>query len=218
MGVLVDLSGKKMGLLTVLGRGKLGKAGQPYWKCVCECGRVTEVRGDSLRSGHTVSCGCMLSAAHVTHGHAARRDGKPSREYLMWRSMLSRCTCKSSRIYHRYGGRGITVCDRWLKFENFIADIGVRPSDSHSLDRIDNNGPYSPENCRWATRREQALNTRRNVVLTVGGVSKPVSEWGEIMGLGRGVIAGRIKMGWPADKAVLTPSARSAKSSERVCL
>jgi hypothetical protein len=143
-----------------------------------------------------------------------RRNSHPvagrshSREYQVWRSMRGRCDRSTDRQFRDYGARGIKVCDRWLGptgFVNFIADMGERPSSLHSIDRIDNDGPYSPDNCRWATRSEQQRNTRANRVLTLSGQSLSVAEWAERIGIPQTTISSRLKSGWCAERALTTP-------------
>lgn len=119
--------------------------------------------------------------------------------------MIRRCSNPRVSKFQAYGARGITVCERWQKFDNFYTDMGDRPSASHTLDRIDNNGPYSPDNCRWATRTEQARNTRRIRYVTCQGRTLPVSEWAEISGLGLKLICKRLARGWPPEIAVTAP-------------
>ncbi len=147
----IDLVGMRFGRLLVESRVSGGRA---RWTCRCDCGAVTIVRGDSLRRGVTKSCGCYQRDRLLRHGECT--GSLRSAEHRIWTGMLSRC-----KRDPRYAGRGITVCERWIVFENFLADMGRRPTPTHSLDRIDNDRGYEPDNCRWATPTEQARNTRR---------------------------------------------------------
>lgn len=125
-------------------------------------------------------------------------------EYRAWSSMRTRCNNKNYVQFHCYGGRGITVCERWERFEAFLADMGPRPS-GHTLDRIDVNGHYAPENCRWATPRQQAANRRDTVPIVINGVSKIACEWADVSGISANIICCRIYRGWPAERAVFWP-------------
>ena len=152
--------------------------GNNTWICVCFCGKEFRSNTGNIRSGHTTSCGCKrdlaMSIRTKVHGESNKTP-----EYRAWRSMRYRVLNpdKGNKRYHIYGGRGIKICDRWLEsFENFLADMGRKPSPEHSIDRKDNDGDYCPENCRWATSTEQAYNRRTNRIVYFNGVSKPIFQ------------------------------------------
>lgn len=126
-------------------------------------------------------------------------------EYQAWQDMKRRCYDKRRRSYRHYGGRGIIVCERWHSFENFIADMGAKPTSDHSLDRKDTNGNYEPDNCRWATEQEQGRNKRNNAVFTIDGITKTQIEWLNQAGIAKSTFNNRIKRGWAVSMALFTP-------------
>ena len=159
-----DLMGQQFGRLTVIGFLYISKYAHAIWKCKCVCGRETDVDGCSLRSGNTRSCGCFLRECSrkrpYKNGH--KSGGVSSPEYMCWCNMKLRCSNKHNPMYKYYGGRGISVCERWRNsFKNFLADMGLKPSPELSIDRIDNDGNYEPGNCRWTTAKEQIRNRRK---------------------------------------------------------
>lgn len=172
--------------------------------CECECGAITHVPGFSLNRGATNSCGCLrrelVTSSNLTHGDS--RVGFVSREYKLWQNMLDRCRNRKSRSYARYGGRGIRVCRRWKKFENFLADMGRRPSSKHSLEREKNDKGYAPGNVVWATPTQQARNTRKCRMLTIDGETMCVSAWAERGDAKYRTILGRLNRGFGAKEAV----------------
>ena len=174
------------------------------FECMCGSRSVKEI--DSVRRGLTRSCGCLDAERKRLRGTAAGRRSKThgmstTRAFKTHSQMLQRCLNQKHRAYPRYGGRGIDVCERWRSFENFIEDMG-HPQLSESLDRIDNNNGYSPENCRWATRLDQANNKRNNVKLTIDSETKSVSEWCRKASIATSTVYNRLKRGWPAKEAV----------------
>lgn len=200
-----DLTGCRFGRLVVERRDQTHKKAA-YWICRCDCGNRTTVQACHLRSGATKSCGCL----HYENGKRTTwkiHGASGSRLYKKWQSMKQRCLNPNNSRYSDWGGRGITVCDEWLKFEPFqdwaLAN-GYR--DDLTIDRIDNNGPYAPSNCRWATRAEQGNNRRNNVMLTHNGKTQTVAQWAEETGMSEMALRSRIKkLKWTADRALTEP-------------
>lgn len=207
MSKRVDVLGQRFGRLVVLRLGDPDANNHRYWVCQCDCGNVKEIGGSMLLHKMSQSCGCLRREtmeafwkSHTTHG------GRRSREYRIWREIKSRCFNENCWAYKYYGGRVITMCDRWrASFANFIADMGPRPSPRHSIDRIDNDGNYEPGNCRWATRVEQARNTIKTRFATINGERRPLREWAEISGIEFYTLYTRSRrLGWP-DSELLRP-------------
>jgi hypothetical protein len=157
-----DLTGQRFGMWMVLHPTRA----HTRWWCRCDCGAERDVVRINLTQGYSKSCGCrqseVASKALTKHGYC-RADSPYLSEYAIWSSMRTRCRNPRATGYENYGGRGIDVCERWQTFENFLADMGPRPTPKHSLDRIDNDGNYEPSNCRWASREAQARNQRRYI-------------------------------------------------------
>lgn len=183
--------GQRFGRLVVTGPAeKLGKYVSHL--CRCDCGREKRVLRQSLLNGATRSCGCRAreraSETHRKHG------GSRSPEYRSWKSMIERCTSEAHPAYHRYGGRGITVCEAWRKFENFLVDMGERPEGT-TLDRIDNDRGYEPGNCRWSTAKDQALNRHDTKMIEAAGQTRCMADWARVLGITRGDLWGRLRRG-----------------------
>lgn len=212
----VPLMGTRFGRLVVIGGvGRLN--GRRAVPCRCNCGRERMCNISTLYRGHLCSCGCLqvdngrrLSATRRTHGLSQ------SPEFVAWVSMRSRCYSPNTNGYHRYGGRGVTVCEEWREsFAAFLAHVGRRPSAAHSLDRIDNSKGYEQGNVRWATKKQQQRNMRSNRIVTVNGVARSLSEWSEISGVNYHSIQARLnRLGWSPEDAVFTPSGARTKLTE----
>lgn len=210
MPAFIDLTGFRFGRL--LARVRSQKAAKGVrWSCLCDCGTVCDVAANKLRSGHTQSCGCLQrersSQANFLHGESTYPNGgRATKEYNTWGLMKKRCLLETSPDFYLYGGRGIRVCPRWeSSFAAFIQDMGPAPTRRHSIDRIDPDGDYSPENCRWADSKTQRRNQRGNKFLVCRGESKTPMEWAEISGVNNKRIYARIKRGWDIERAIFTP-------------
>lgn len=181
------------------------KTGYAFWLCQCDCGETSVLRGSALVTGNTTSCGkCDYGKRRRRHGYAPMGRVKP--EYVVWERMRSRCENRSDKYFHHYGGRGISVCARWQLFDNFIADMGPRPSNRHSIDRYPNNdGNYEPGNCRWATAKMQQRNKRNNHYITFQGKVLCLQEWSEVTGIPRSALRTRIRDGWSTARMLTTP-------------
>lgn len=179
--IKIDLVGKRFGRYVVLKEMlKRNKFSKIQWHCRCDCGVEKIVTGENLKSGSTLSCGCYNRDAtkEANYKHGCNRRGSTTREYTVWTQMLGRCYNKKNSRYKNYGARGIIVCDRWkYSFNNFISDIGERPSEKHSIERDEVNGNYEPSNCRWATDLEQARNRTDNHWIEHDGRKMILQDW-----------------------------------------
>lgn len=204
-----DLTNRRFGRLCVLGVGGRGTLNVILWQCQCDCGNTHIVRGAELVTGRSKSCGCLrreILRNPRTHGHWCGGNG--SSTLNAYASMMGRCSNPKHKFYKDYGGRGITVCERWrTSFLNFLTDMGGRPH-GLTLGRKDNNSGYTPANCEWQTWYQQARNKRNNHLITIGDVTKCLAEWASDYGITPTVISHRIRYGWTAVRAVTTPLLR----------
>lgn len=189
-----DIIGKRFGRLTVVAFDHSDMHRNSYWLCECDCGNTTVATRGGLISGNTTSCGCYqiegIRDRATTHGLSG------SSLYRRWQSMRNRCNDKNNAAYHRYGGRGIKVCDEWNDFENFRDwALSNGYQEDLTLDRIDNEADYSPKNCRWATWRVQGNNRSTNRIITYGGESHNITEWCELLNLNFNTLWARINRG-----------------------
>lgn len=206
MGKFADLTGQRFGRLTVVARVENYKDGHARWICKCDCGKTTTVFSMLLTQGKTQSCGCL--AAEMASKRAAVRNtthGKTdTRLHCIWHGMKARCLNPKASYYYRYGGRGITVCVEWLNdfetFYNWAMSHGYR-SDL-TIDRIDNDKGYSPDNCRWATLIEQGRGKSTNRLFSIGGTEKTLAEWCQIYSKKRVTVQSRVDRGWPIEEAL----------------
>lgn len=210
MGKIIDITGQKFNMLTVLSFSKR-ENGRSYWMCKCDCGNIVERNSNSFKSNMTKSCGCLAMKAckivRKTHGLSK------SRTYTIWQGMRNRCNDENYKNYNNYGGRGIRVCDRWMEsFENFYEDMGNRPNEM-SLDRKDVNGNYCKENCKWSTSKEQNNNRRNNHYIEYKGEIKTIQQWADEFNLKYKTLYDRItKMKWTIEKSINHPMKKHKKT------
>lgn len=201
-----DRAGERFGRFLIVSPVRDPRRGGFSWLCRCDCGNERVVPYADLKRGRSTSCGCYCNEqrqaqrgrVNVTHGQSKASI------YHTWRSMLARCGNPNNTSYSHYGGRGIAVCERWLSFENFYADMGDAPL-GKSLDRIDPNGNYEPNNCRWSTQKEQQRNRVSHRLLTIRGETHPASVWAELRGLRQDTLNRRLARGWRPEDAVCLP-------------
>ena len=211
-----NLTGQTFGRVIVVGFAGTTER-RSYWWCRCQCGEIGKYHHSKLLNGDQSQCrDCRyrrVAESRTTHQKSL------STEYSTWNSMHTRCTNPRNKSYADYGGRGISVCERWRSFENFLADMGPRPSREHSIDRIDNNGNYCPENCRWSTRQEQCKNRRSTVFVFAFGETKTVTEWSMDgrCAVSRLCLGERIRKGWNAEVSITTPSGQFRLKEMKSC-
>lgn len=202
-----EMVGHQFGKLQVLDFHSFSDSGQARLLCECDCGEQRIVQYGNLKSGHTTSCGCLMG----TH----RKSNLP--EYKIWSNIKSRCFNPKSTGFKYYGGRGMTMCDTWAhSFEQFYKDMGPRPWENATIDRVDVNQGYTPENCRWASYQEQANNTQDNHQLTHDGETHTISEWARKLNIKPNTIYYRIKRGWSVAEALEFTPKEENKERNRI--
>lgn len=199
MSKISDLSGKKFNRIKIIEFSHSEK-GNSVWKCQCDCGKIFYCQARMFKHEKTKSCGCLKKEKWkkriTTHGMAY------SPEYIVWNNMKNRCNNKNHTSYNLYGGRKIKICERWINsFENFFEDMGHRPK-NHTLERIDNDGDYTPDNCKWATRKKQNMNKSDNHLITFNNNTQTLGEWADEIGIKYTTLFARIKRGWALEKAL----------------
>lgn len=200
----LDRTGIRYGRLVAKQLSHFNARQQAYWECVCDCGNTHVCFGGNLTSGQSKSCGCYAkeNPSHLIHGHSP--NGKQSKEYITWVSMRSRVKNPNNKRYHFYGGRGIKVCARWDKFENFLDDMGPRPL-KHSIHRVDNNGDYSPENCIWTTATVQARAKTNTRWVSYRGEIMCLADVADEIGMPYSRLHARLRLGMSLAKALANP-------------
>lgn len=205
MATRIDLTGQRFGKWLILSysheKRNPSRSIHHYWNCVCECGVARTVAQGTLINGTSKSCGGCGSKSEGRKGHGM--SGTP--EYYVWAHMVQRCTNPNNQLWERYGGRGILVCDQWLKFEGFIADMGKRPKGKYSIERRDNDKGYSPENCYWGTDAEQSRNTSRTRLITWNGKTQCAADWALELGWNAHSLTSRLRRGWSVEQTMTTP-------------
>ncbi len=211
LGEFKDLTKNKFGRLTPIRAYDRTKAGTTRWLCLCDCGAKKIISYGNLISGATRSCGCLRREFFTKHDHCNR--SKVTKVYKAWCHMRGRCNDSSSKDYHLYGGRGIRFCKRWMKFENFLEDMGEPPTKRHSLDRINNNGDYCKSNCRWATSQTQCRNKRTNHIISYDGKTQCLIVWAKELDMESSLLRYRLKH-WSIEKSLTTPVRKRKKTNE----
>lgn len=204
MPQFVNLIGKRFGQLIIIKQSNNNKSNKIMWLCRCDCGNEKTICGGDLKNGRTKSCGCLL----VTHGLSNHNL------YPIWNQIIQRCTNVNDKYYSDYGGRGIKVCERWRKFENFLEDMGERPPGCQ-IDRINNNKGYYKENCHWTTSKQNNRNRRDNHLETYNSKTQCLAAWEEETGIRQSIIRHRLKTGWSIEKALTTPVRKIKKGRKR---
>lgn len=210
-----DYTGQRIGFVRVLGFHHKDEGWHTWWNCECICGNKIIRRSEAFTE--TTNCGCKTFG--LRFDSSKTHSMSKSRIYKAWSAMVQRCRNPSASAFKDYGGRGIIVCDRWAdSFDDFLKDMGPRTTSKHTLERVDNEKGYEPNNCRWATRKEQQRNRRGNRILSINGRSQCISAWAEESGLSVMTLQGRLLRGWDAAMAISTPIKTQNRNGRAKCL
>lgn len=203
----INLTGQRFGKLIC--KKDIGRmSGRVVWLCLCDCGKESKVVSSNLLRGHISSCGCSRNdnPAGTTHGLSMNADKRKTRLYSVWIQMRQRCLNSKNKSYHRYGGRGISVCKEWDDYAAF--HLWAMANGYHNdltIERINNNGNYEPDNCKWATHKEQGQNSSRNRLITFCGNTRTLGQWADLIGMHHDALRERLDNGWSVEKALTTP-------------
>lgn len=219
MGKRVDVVGRRFGRLEVIEfshTARAGKARQAVrkFRCKCDCGGEIVTSTTSLLREQTRSCGCLAKETLLLYAkerHVKTHGLTKSKAYSIWAGIKKRCLNPRTEKFHHYGGKGVKVCEKWMRFEGFLEDMGHPPTTKHTIERVAASGNYEPNNCKWATWKEQANNTSRNHRLTVNGESMTLFQAAEKYMIGESVIRRRLKLGWSPERAVIPGDGRKTR-------
>lgn len=203
----INYTNQVFGRLSVISNSGRSQHGENLWKCRCTCGAIVEaILGSSLRRGKTKSCGCLMREEGSKRQHKHGMYGTST--YRSWAMMVQRTTNKNLPDWKDYGGRGITLYEPWKDFSIFLKDMGEKPTESHSIERKNNNKGYSPDNCKWATDGEQRRNKRINHNLTLDGRTMCIEDWSTELNISSNTLRSRLTRGWSTEKTLKTPLMR----------
>lgn len=212
MGKFIDIIGQKFGRLLVIKLAQRGNRNRIRWLCRCDCSKEKIVYSDHLKNGSTKSCGCLNKSNALIHGHS--KNNKQSPIYASWAHMIQRCVNPNNKSYCNYGDRGITVCEEWLKFENFLIDMGKKWKPGLTIERKKNEEGYHPSNCKWATRIEQANNKRNNRLFIFNGKTQSMKQWSCDLNINEKTLWTRFHRGWSIKRLFTTPVETNRKEND----
>lgn len=206
--IVKNFTGHRFGRLTAMSESGRHKNGRVLWECLCDCGNTVNIASNNLHGGNSKSCGCLKKESSTERGKKLLTTHGLSKtpEYGAWKNIIQRCNNPNDQSYSNYGERGIKICDRWLNsFENFYTDLGPRPTDAHSVDRINNNGHYEPGNCKWSTMDEQSNNKRNNHIVTYRDKEYTLANLAKEHNLKDSIVRDRLRLGWTIENTIETP-------------